>query len=127
MVLLFLGTFVSFGHFFHCFKSFLRAASNFLEKLDVMHKQNPHISGIIDLTVRDNDHLPIIFWWAFPLYMLDKSICYFKGVTLIIWFLFYFLTENPVANTADPDQTPHYVASDLGLHCLPLTLLRVSR
>ena len=28
---------------------------------------------------------------------------------------------------ADPDQMPHYVASDLGLHCLPMTLLRVSQ
>ena len=27
----------------------------------------------------------------------------------------------------DPDQTPHYVASDLGLHCLSVTLLQVSR
>ena len=26
-----------------------------------------------------------------------------------------------------PDQMPHSVASDLGLHCLPVTLLRVSR
>ena len=31
------------------------------------------------------------------------------------------------ANSGDPDQTPHSVASDLGLHCLPITLLRVSR
>ena len=30
------------------------------------------------------------------------------------------------ANSADPDQTPHSAASDLGLHCLPITLLRVS-
>ena len=27
-----------------------------------------------------------------------------------------------LANNVDPDQTPHYVASDLGLHCLPMTL-----
>ena len=27
-----------------------------------------------------------------------------------------------LANTVEPDQTPHYVASDLGLHCLPITL-----
>ena len=26
-----------------------------------------------------------------------------------------------------PDQTPHSAASDLGLHCLPITLLGVSR
>ena len=27
------------------------------------------------------------------------------------------------ANSGDPDQTPHSAASDLGLHCLPNTLL----
>ena len=31
------------------------------------------------------------------------------------------------ANSEDPDQMPHSVASDLGLHCLPNTLLGVSR
>ena len=31
------------------------------------------------------------------------------------------------ANSGDPDQTPHSAASDLGLHCLPSTLLWVSR
>ena len=31
------------------------------------------------------------------------------------------------ANSGDPDQTPRSTASDLGLHCLPVTLLRVSR
>ena len=31
------------------------------------------------------------------------------------------------ANSADPDQMPHSVASDLGLHCLPITLLGVSK
>ena len=31
------------------------------------------------------------------------------------------------ANSGDPDQTPHSVVSDLGLHCLPITLLEVSR
>ena len=30
-------------------------------------------------------------------------------------------------NSGDPDQTPHSVVSDLGLHCLPITLLEVSR
>ena len=30
------------------------------------------------------------------------------------------------ANSRDPDQMPHSVVSDLGLHCLPITLLRVS-
>ena len=31
------------------------------------------------------------------------------------------------ANSGDPDQTPHSAASDLGLHCLPIFLLEVSR
>ena len=30
------------------------------------------------------------------------------------------------ANSADPDQTPRSAASDLGLHCLPVTCLGVS-
>ena len=31
------------------------------------------------------------------------------------------------ANSGDPDQMPRSVASDLGLHCLAITLLWVSR
>ena len=31
------------------------------------------------------------------------------------------------ANSEDPDQTPRSAAADLGLHCLPITLLGVSR
>ena len=31
------------------------------------------------------------------------------------------------ANSEDPDQTPCFAAFDLGLHCLPITLLEVSR
>ena len=30
-------------------------------------------------------------------------------------------------NSGDPDQTPRSAASDRGLHCLQITLLRVSR
>ena len=33
----------------------------------------------------------------------------------------------PFANSGDPDQTPHSAASDLGLQCLSITLLRVSQ
>ena len=32
-----------------------------------------------------------------------------------------------LANSGDPDQTPQNAASDLGLHCLSITLLGVSR
>ena len=31
------------------------------------------------------------------------------------------------ANSGDPDQMLHSAASDLGLHCLPITLLGLSR
>ena len=31
------------------------------------------------------------------------------------------------ANSGDLDQMPHSAASDLGLHCLPITLIGVSR
>ena len=31
------------------------------------------------------------------------------------------------ANSGVPDQTPRSAASDLGLHCLPITPLQVSR
>ena len=39
----------------------------------------------------------------------------------------YRKMANLFANSGDPDQMPHSAASDLGLHCLPITLLRVSR
>ena len=31
------------------------------------------------------------------------------------------------ANSGDPDQTPQNAASDLGLHCFPITFLGISR
>ena len=31
------------------------------------------------------------------------------------------LNRKIFANSGDPDQTPHYAASDLGLHCLPMS------
>ena len=31
------------------------------------------------------------------------------------------------ANSGDPDQTPRSAASDLDMHCLPVTLLGLSR
>ena len=59
--------------------------------------------------------------------MLDESICHFGGVGSILSLLFAFCWEILLANSEDPDQTPHHVASDLDLQCLPITLLRVSR
>ena len=59
--------------------------------------------------------------------MLDESICHFRGVWSITSLLFYFSLKIVLANNVDPGQTRFDVASDLGLHCLPMTLLRVSR
>ena len=50
--------------------------------------------------------------------MLDKSICHFRGARSILSLLFYFGLKILLANNVDVDQMPHYVASDLGLHCL---------
>ena len=63
----------------------------------------------------------------FHCYILGQSICHFRGVGSILSILFYFLRKILLANSVEPDQMPHYVASDLGLHCLPITLSRVSR
>ena len=63
----------------------------------------------------------------FHCYMLDKSICHLRVVGSILSLLFYCWWNILLANSVDPDQTPYYVASDLGLHCLPVTLLRASR
>ena len=57
-------------------------------------------------------------------YMLDKSICHFRGVRSILSLLFYFWWKMLLANNADSDQMQHYVASDMGLHCLIMTLLQ---
>ena len=58
----------------------------------------------------------------FYLNSLDRSISYIRGV----WFLLlsYFVEFSEVnANHVDPDQTSWSVASDLGLHSLPVSLL----
>ena len=51
----------------------------------------------------------------------------FPGCRVYFVAFILFLKENPVSKNVDPDQAPHDVASDLGLRCLLLTLLRVSR
>ena len=55
--------------------------------------------------------------------MLDKPFCHLRGLGSILSLLFYLQWKIPLANTVDTDQTPHQVASDLGLHCLPVTVL----
>ena len=64
--------------------------------------------------------------------MLDESICHSYGCWVYFVAFILFLIENTVTKhrrvgRVDPDQILHYVASDLGLQSLPMTLLRVSR
>ena len=49
-----------------------------------------------------------------------------SGLLLV---LLSFIIEIPVfnANSVEPDQTPHSVVSDLGLHCLPMSLFGDAR
>ena len=58
----------------------------------------------------------------FYLNSLDRSIS--DKFLLLLWF-----TEIPVfnSNSVDPDQTPRALMSDLGLHCLPMSLLWKAR
>ena len=59
----------------------------------------------------------------FQLYALDRSISHRRGVWLdfiITSFREYFVFR---AKCIDPDQTPCSTASDLGLHCVPMSLL----
>ena len=60
--------------------------------------------------------------------MVDKSICHFRGVRSILSLLFYFGWKTLLENNVDPDQMADAtLSSELGLHCLPVTLLQVSR
>ena len=65
---------------------------------------------------------PLYTGGLFHCYMLIESICTFRHVESILSLKFYFRWEILLANNVDPDQTPHDVASDLGLQCLPMTL-----
>ena len=46
-----------------------------------------------------------------------------SGLSLLLHFLCKILLGHYV----DLDKMPHDVVTDLGLHCLPMTLLQVSR
>ena len=48
--------------------------------------------------------------------MLDEIIRHVRDAGSLLSLLFCFRWKILLANKADPDQMPHYVASDLGLH-----------
>ena len=49
-----------------------------------------------------------------------------KKLTEKDYFALHSHIPNVLKNIGDPEQTPRSAASDLGLHCLPITVLRVS-
>ena len=53
-------------------------------------------------------------------YILEESICYLRDIRCNFLGLIGSWEKLLLANSGDPDQMPHYAASDLGLHCLPL-------
>ena len=70
---------------------------------------------------------PLYTAGLFHCYMLDDSICHFRAVSSKLLLLFYFLWKTLIANNEDPGPMPHYVVSDLVLHCLPMTILRAAQ
>ena len=68
------------------------------------------------------DFNPFMLSGVFYLNSLDRSISSRRGVWLFLLLLCFI--ESPVfnANSVDSDQMLHSAASDLGLHCLPMSL-----
>ena len=60
----------------------------------------------------------------FYLMSLDRSVSHIRDVRLLFIIIIFCLEISELnANSEDPDQTPRSAASDLGLHCLPMSLL----
>ena len=57
---------------------------------------------------------------VFHPHILEEFICFLRGIRCIFLGSFGSRQKLLLANSGDPDQTPHYAESDLGLHCLPL-------
>ena len=65
------------------------------------------------------NRLTSTIYWKSPISIL--------GMPGYAIYIFLEKMDKLFANNGDPDKTPRSAASDLGLHCLPVTLLGVSR
>ena len=54
---------------------------------------------------------------------LERSFSYIRDVWLVFIISCFVEISETNANSVDRDQTPRSAASDLGLHCLPVSLL----
>ena len=97
---------------------------------------NPTFQKIIKYSslthLRWVDSSTTILWTTLDIYLqMQAGEWNFTSLTLFpkAGFLvgFYYLTPVFNANNVDPDQKPHSAVSDLGLHCLPITLLEITR
>ena len=80
---------------------------------------------LIRLRILDKRHLfnPFMPSGIFYLLSLDRFFLY-KGCLVTFYYYNTFLEISELnANSEDPYQTPLSVASDLGLHCLPMSLI----
>ena len=59
----------------------------------------------------------------FYLKSLDRSISFIRDVWLVLSSSCFVEISELNSNKVNPDQMPRSVASDLGLHCLPMSLL----
>ena len=89
--------------------------------------------GILFASLDDTEPLqnmlilyPLFTGGIFHCYSLEKSIC-ILGESGLFCPIYSIFIKMPIANNEGPYQIPHCVVSDLGLHCLSMTLLRVSR
>ena len=62
-----------------------------------------------------------------PQYILEEYNLNFRYVRLCALDIPREKMAKLFGKSGYPDQTPHSAASDLGLHCLPVNLFRVSR
>ena len=76
-------------------------------------------SGRIVTHFRPNNLVHIIYWKS-PISILGYVRLYHLDISLE-------KIAKVIAHSGDPDETPHSAVSDLGLHCLPVTPLMVSR
>ena len=83
------------------------------KNLDMSYK-----TDLLDCLGRVNVVMYItVYWWPLPPLYVGQVYLTFYGCR--VYFVTFFM-ENPVSN-------PNYVASDLGLHYLPMTLFWISR
>ena len=93
----------------HCSENSITLAGHF----NKLRCQRPRIL--------DQEYKPTFAKWTRPSLSIGRVQFLFSGGCRTVTFLFYIELIFMLANSEDPDQTPRFVVSDLGLHCLPMS------